>query len=652
MASGEDNMNDRKNSFFNRFKNYMLKAGTSAALFASIAGFMPGCNNNNSTENTPAIQQQPQPQPNQPVGTRLELEETLINHYGTLTKDEEPHLLQDFIMSEPVESGTAAVNCTQSLDFNNLTPKMEKDETGTVDVFLHSPANSEIYTWKADFIDGLTSRINTSNNKLTDLIQQDINIGGKNYRITYAETQWLGGNIDEVSIDMLTAKAAMQLSTNESTVIILDSINYNIDVLSTYTDANGNSSARFSVNGEFTPNLFAGDTFTLASGESFGVYDAGNGWVEFCLGAQSLRIKDGDINDDVFEGTVSGSGTLGSYGNNSQAKARIIGSIDTANNTLTLDSLEITLMADSTQDVFVSKNKSLSDAVEKPGAVLIDVDFNGLADTKQDNGIAVPRNYSILDFNQVTYVDMTIGITGSAQRLSFTNSAGDAYTNIPLVYNNGTEMFLGSKDGNLIATEASGNTEYNVDLEDILVLTKDQDTFVFKYDKFNDDGTDYSIELRDYEDNTCEYTVDSTGMVNINKGGHTFVAYVDTSTGKMAVDLNGDGQINGASVDIVDQYGAKLSLYKQDANTVNAVLTTDQSRLDSGLEETITLAFEKDDKYITITPDSPALYDTVSGDKKGQTRYGVQVIEYANDDARLIYPEIQEEPKVSLRERN
>jgi len=652
MASGEDNMNDKKNSFFNRFKNYVLKAGTSAALFASIAGFMPGCNNNNSTENTPIVQQQPQPQPNQPTGTRLELEEALINHYGTLTKDEESHLLQDFTMHEPAETGTAAVNCKQYLDFNNLTPRMAKDETGNVDVFLHSPANSEIYTWKADFIDGLTSRINTSNNKLTDLIQQDINIGGKNYRITYAETQWLGGNVDEVSIDMLTAKVAMQLNTNESTIIILDSFNYDVEVLSTYTDANGNSSARFSVNGEFTPNLFAGDTFTLANGESFGVYDAGNGWVEFCLGAQSLRIKDGDINDDVFEGTVSGSGTLGSYGNNSQSKARILGSVDTSNNTLTLDSLELTLMSDSTQDVYVGKNESLSDAVEKPGAVLIDADFNGLADTKQDNGVAVPREYSTLDFNQVTHIVMNVGIIGSTQRLSFTNNAGDAYTDIPMVFNNGTEMSLGSEDGNLRMTEVSSNTDYQVDLEDILVLTKDQDTFVFKYDKFNDNGTNYSIELRDYEDNTNEYTVDSNGIVNINKGGHTFVAYVDTNTGKMAVDLNGDGVINGSSVNIVDKYGAELSLYKQDADTVNAVLSTDKSRLDSGLEENITLAFEKDDKYLNTTVDSPTLYDTAAGDKKGQTRYGVKVIDYANDDVRLIYPEIQEEPKVSLRERN
>ncbi|MBW2994522.1 hypothetical protein KY315_03830, partial [Candidatus Woesearchaeota archaeon] len=443
---------------------------TTVALATLLGGFLSGCKSDR--DHTPTTIEQPIPIPS--TSQRQELEESLLEHYGTLTKNQEPHLLQDHIMDEYATEGDGFVTATQTLEFGTLTPKMEKDALGNVDVFMHAPANTELYTWKSEFTDGFTSRI--SNSRLTDLIQQDINIGGKNYRVTDATTQWLGGDLDEVTIDMLTGKVAIALNETESSVLRVDGLDYDVEVVSTYTDTNGNSSARFQVNGEMTSNLFSGDTFTLANGQQIGVYTAGSGWVEFGLGVQSLRIKDTDINDDASEGNVSGSGIFGSYGNNSQSKAKIKGSVDTANNTLTLDSIAITLMSNAAQGVFVDKAHILSEALDKPGAAIIDVAFNGMLRKKEETpGVLVNREYSDINF-----IYTTSG-TDSSYTLDFTNKENIAYTNVPLVSNDGSAL---KKE--LITTEGSSETDHNIATGNRFVVTGSSDfTHILTYDSWD-----------------------------------------------------------------------------------------------------------------------------------------------------------------------
>jgi len=397
--------------------------------------------------------------------------------------------------------------------------------------------------------------------------------------------------------------------------------------------------------------MFTGDTYTLANGQTIGVYETKAGWVEFCLGAQRLRLKDVNINDAEFDSRVSSAGAFGTVTTNTQAKSRITGSVDTTNNTLTLDSLEIAVLSNPTQDTFVAKDHTLADALDSPAAAIIDVAFHGLK-TDKPGEPGVPRNYSAIDLNYTTTVEAGVGVTESNYTLSFTNKENIAYTNVPLIHNDGSALSFGGDENDLILTEGASETDYNISAGNLFVVNGSSDfTHILTYDSW--DSANRKLTFTDLGTGARECTYDSaTGLANLVIGGQTFSVYVDQNTGNLAIDQNGDGVINGSSASIVDQYGARLSFAQTDSDTIDATLDTDAANLDSGLAEQTAIQFERESGEIDMNPASPSRYENAAGHKIGRTRYGTKVTEYANGDLGFVYPELQEQPDVSIIERN
>lgn len=628
-------------------------AGTAlAAVLAALGCSDDELNNNNN------ITIEPEP-PVVSASERLELYESLFEHHGTLTKEHEPHLLQDVVLnSHNKDAPDTQVVGAQALDFGTLTPRFAKDNYGTLGVFLHAahPDTSHsgiLYTWKLGLDAGLQSRVN-SDGKLVDLIKQDINICGKNYRVIDAETQWMGGDIDSVSFELMTSKAAMPLEwAGAQTTVRVDGVEYAVEFIGTQANTDGSFSAQLMINGEMTSYMSIGDMMRLANGQFVGIYSTGNNKVEFGLGAQKLEIKDGNINDDAYSDSVGGNGVFGSHSNGRDARVKIRGQVVSADQILVLNQIAYRLLANtvSQTDVYVAEGHSLDEYLDEPGASVLNVDFNGLKTQKDDGqGNLVNRVYSSLAFN------FAATATGSSYTLSFTNKEGLAYSNVDFIENAGTSAADRVLEQKLVMTEGTSSTDYSIATGTQFVLSGANDfTHVLQYDSI--DIVNRKLSFTDLATGAREATYDAnTGEASIVVGGISYKVFVDAVTGNLAVDQDGDGKIDGSSVAIVDKYGAKFAVADAQSHYVTTNLATSADRIDGkSVDEVVDLEFNMAGSGMDITlPSVPRMYQDIPAQAwKGQSRYGV-LCTWNEPTGRvdIKYPEVQEEPWTLLKEKD
>lgn len=609
-----------------------------AGVLASV-----GCSNEDASNTNPNNTIEPEV-PVVSDSTRLELTESLFEHYGTLTKEHEPHLLQDSTLtSHNLDDTETIVTGAQTLDFGSLTPRFAKDNLGNLDVFLHSKHSERLYTWKLGFDEGVQSRFN-SDGKLVDIIQQDINICGKNYRITDAEVAFLGADVDEVSLDLMTSKAGMPLDVGYQVNVNVDGVYYDVEVLGTVLNADGSYAAQLRINGQTTADINVGDIFQLANGQFVGIYWTDNDTVEFGLGAQKLTLTDNNINDDDYAGAVSGDGIFGYHSTGRDAKARIRGSVS-VDQLVTLNQLAYQLFANmqSETDIYVDTGHGLDEFLDQPGASVINVGFNGLK-TKRDDGSGnqVNRQYSSID---LTYSE--VPDTKSGYMLSFTNKFGTAI-NIEIFKNEGNGI-----EQTLVAKEAASETDYNISTADKFVVTRDGITHVLQYEAWDNTQGAETLTFSYPAGGTqgCSYDP-ATGAANLVVGGNTFAIKVDTATGNIAIDQNGDGSFDGADVPIMDKYGASITLESVSNQLARAYIRTAADKIDGmSVDEVIALDFDIAGKGMGLLWSSPRWYDTVPGALKAQSRYGVSLDKSVSGDLSMAYPEVQEEPWALLVEK-
>lgn len=582
------------------------------------------------------------------TSTRQELTESLFEHYGTLTKNKDSHLFQDSVMSAIDTAdlqNTKQVQITQTLDFGSLTPVFAKDtyDTGNLTVLLQAAPNSVLYTMNWNFADGMTSRIDANGN-LIDLLQENLNIGGKNYCVTTANTQWTGGDADEVQLELMTGKVTAGLYVGDTIMVGVDGIDYEVTLVSTISTGTGYS-AKWQVNGALTNNISIGNLDILVNGQSIGTANASSNKATFSLGAQKLSIKDTNVNDDDFSGTVSGNGIFGAFNENTDAKARIKASLSQDGLTMTLDSISYKLLANtqSGKEVLVAPFGRLSDNIDFPGASLIDVGFNGLKANKTDaQGNIVNRAYSSIVFGYAEVPD-----TQSAYMLEFTNKLG-TMINVEILKNEGNGI-----EKKLVTKEASSETDYNISAASKFVLTSPDDvTHVLQYDACDVSGKKLTFSYP--TGSTVEIAYDAvSNSATLLAGGRSFGVKVDTATGNIAVDQNGDGKFTGAEVPIINKHGASITLESVSNILARAYIRTAADRIDGkSVDEVIALDFDTAGKRMNIAmPLNPRMHEGI-GQWKGQSRYGVLTTLKDSRDLSMTYPEIQEEPDVVVKERN
>ncbi|MBW3004355.1 hypothetical protein KY310_00795 [Candidatus Woesearchaeota archaeon] len=609
-----------------------IKAGLGLAGLATL--LFGGCSDN---KDSPQLIQDDQGN-YVSTSTRQELTESLFEHYGTLTKEDKAQLLQD---STLLETGSNAVTVAQTLDFGTLTPMFAKDNLGNLGVFLYAGHDDVLYTMNWAFQDGFTSSID-SNGNMVELLQQNLNIGGKHYRVTKARTQ-----ADEVQLELMTGKVTATLNVGDSMTMGVDGVDYDITLIGTTDNGNGTYRAKWQVNGEITQDLRIGDLDILVNGQFIGTADAGNGNATFSIGAHKISITDESVSDDAFSGSVKGNGVLGEFWQDSDARARIKATVNGSE--ITINSLAYQLLANSVTDtdIFVPATERLSDHLDNPGANLVEVGFDGLRTKKDDgSGNLVNRVYSSMDF---TYASTA---TDSSYTLTFTNKENITYNNVNFIENVGTSATDRVLEQKLVMTEGTSSDDKTIIAGTQFVLSGTNDfTHILRYDSI--DTGNRRLNFTDLGTGTRSATYDeNTGEANLIVGGVTYKAFVDVNTGNIAVDLNGDGTIDGSSVAIVDRYGAKITVPSATQYVVTTHLSTSADKIDgSSVDEVVDLEFCMAGSGMDVTlPMVPRVFQDI-GEWKGQSRYGVKTTVKDFRDVSLNYPEIQEEPVATLSER-
>ena len=601
---------------------------------ASLFGFIGCADDNDSNPATPNNQPTPEEWPVTSDSTRLELEETLGGHFGTQSSTENPVLLQNYTLEETDGlGGTQSVTCTQTLDFGDVAPRMVKDDNGNVAVYLLAKANQPVYTWRLNFQDGFTSNIDANGN-LTELLQENIFMCGKMYRITKAQTQWLGGDIDEVVMEMLTGKAVMPFdSVAPSQTLRVDGVDYQVDYAGSRTASDGSIEVNMIVNGQNLGWMRSGATALLANGARAGVFDAGSGYSEFGIGVKKVVVKDGNIGDDEFEGNLQAS-----------PRNRVKGVVDPSTGTINLEHIAYRLLSNvATQKaIFVGSGELLSDKMDNPADAIVDIQFDGL--TVQENP---PTEFNFY---------YTETANDSAYTLNFTAKGDLEYQGVAVAGNDGTAFTVGNPEGEkLVITEGTSSTEYNIGTSDRFVVTNSQGaTRIFKYKNFDsyDPGPKTGVDeitLEDLAGGEVKLAYDANGQASLSVDGETCTLYVDTATGYLTGDLNCDGKIDGAAVEIVNKHGGRLSFVGNDS-VIEARIKTLADRIESmDNDEVLPITFYQNGTGINADF-ALAQYENPAGEKKGQSVYGVIGQKNPIGDMSAVYPETQEQAHAVLKE--
>jgi hypothetical protein len=494
--------------------------------------------------------------------------------------------------------------------------------------------NQPIYTWRLNFQDGFKSNIDTDGN-LTELLQKNIFMCGKMYRITKAKTQWLGGDVDEVVMEMLTGKAVMPLDNVAPTQTwTVDGVSYEVTYAGSRTASDGSIEVNMIVNGQNLGWMKQGATAVLANGVRAGVFKTKSDESEFGIGVKKVLIKDGNIGDDEFEGNLQAS-----------PRNRVKGIVDPATGTINLAHIAYRLLANvATQtDIFVGSGEKLSSKMDNPRDAIADIQFDGL--TVQENS---PTEFNFMYTSTATDGVYTLDFTAKG------DTAGVEYHGVAIAANDGNNYTLGNLEGEkLVMTEGTSSTDYNIGLSDRFVVTNSQGfTRIFKYKNFDStakSGAD-KILLEDLATGDVELAYDANGKADLIVGGENCTLYVDTATGHLTGDLDCDGSINGASVDIMNEHGGRLSLSKT-ANIITARIRTLAGRIESQAnDEILPIDFYQDGTGITADFALAQYEEAATGVKKGQSRYGVLGQRNPNGNMSAVYPETQEQAHAVLKE--
>lgn len=564
----------------------------------------------------------------------LEVNEFIGDVIDAVTETEMPSLLK----SSKININTGITSYKQYLRFNDTNlqtgrVKFDEDEENEVSDFLFFDESDYLFEYEIDFENNLISDIDS--NKLKDLKSRKISILGDEYEILDSNV-----NNNEISLTFLGGKTKDTLKEGDSKTYTKEGKDYVVKLLLA-----GNNEAIFSVNNIRSSNLEEGETelinntfITLSD-----VLESETGDLAvFYFGSRIFKIKD-TINDDAFKQGVEINGKQ-----ISDAEVKIKG--EKTSTQIKINNIKYRVKAKSIKsgDIFVSQGSSVKKSIKNPELFLgtWDILYNGL-DSKANS------KSSVLMFNP----------TGSKYRLTFTNQKGRTYT-IPLISNNGGTLTLGSDEDSLYFIESSSSSDYIINIQDYFILTNKNDktgtTNILRYRSISPDTNQISfVDLAEGgKEVVYTGTLGTNAVANLVVSGKTYKVYIGPSPDyKLAIDLNGNGNVNSEEVNIVSIGGGRLDLGSAQTsnNNFNMTLITDSSSFGKRTtNENINIEIQKESGEVNVALPSQSdltLESTSGGNTEGLSSFGVEfsLTEKSGPDKLLInYPGSQARANVTV----
>jgi hypothetical protein len=427
--------------------------------------------------------------------------------------------------------------------------KYAENDGGEDDIFFFVGSGDNIGQYKLEFSPSVKSDIHdsagsesSSGTILQDFESTKINMLGEEFTIVLARRL----QANNIKLTLMGGAVSGSLLEGEAQTYELNGNSYEVSL--TYVDS---TYVKFSVNGESTDKLQAGDIYKLACGKEIGVsevlyqsYAGGIHSADFFVGADKIVLRDNDITDTESDNelTVDGETIDG-------AEVIITGTDDSI--VFALSTITINMVAQ--DDYFVSANDKLSRVIESAGddhEVLFtnnwDIEFKGLSEAESHEielDSSSDRKYKFIFYDgDKNKVDLPLFYAVDDNTILFGEEAAENCLHLKKgvpIYKNDYFVLTGGDAG-------SGSAV----------------SYALQYkgaDK--SDSTSPMIKFKNLGNgNTLEYSIDTSSTVagsavcDIKLGGYTFPVVSDQA------ETNSDFHIlisGNDDVNIVDYYGVQ-----------------------------------------------------------------------------------------------
>ncbi len=503
----------------------------------------------------------------------------------------------------------------------------DKNRDLIVDDYLWFDNNYKMFTYKLSFVNELVG-IRNFDGKINDTTGTTFSALGDTFYIAKAIE-----NSNTVNLK-LTDGMNIDFDEGQTRTVTTGGVDYEITCVFV-----SQTSAKFIVNGEVTGELFEGDTDYLSSRIPITVLkvtepNPPQGHARVAFGKQVVVLVDVNFLDDQFYEGYSVNGDI-----IEEAMVQIIG--HKAGNQVFISSVSYYLKANARvgADVFVPADGFLSQQIDWPAGIL-----GGLWDIQ----------YRAPDNVQSTPISLDPA-GDDAYYLTFKNSV-DRWYHVPFIDTSG-QFKYGDDSSSLWFQESQNYQTPQVNENDKFVLTAAGDTSVLRFDSV--DTYNQKVLFTDLAGGTKEASYQgSPWSGDLVIGGETFKFYVygNEQEGYMlSMDLDGNGLIYGAEVNIVVKGGGKIDLGTNGNGFIttspfNLVLNTSRLKIEESVrDELINIQFTDMGSTVELALFSQLEVSLKTGNNVppnrawGLSQYGVFVDLYIPQPAALnmTYPATQ-----------
>lgn len=493
----------------------------------------------------------------------LEIREAVGAVYDTLTSSDLEALQGGTIVTDEgstdyyqyVRFGDSTTNTAlQQIGVNYI-----EDENDVLGDFLVVDDDSPFMEWELEFTEGLESE--RVSGELEDLEDEVINIFGTDF--TIVDTSVTSSNA--VTLTLMAGDVSSTMREGETKTFTIDGVEYEVSLIFVSDPSSGSSNpeAKFMVNGEVTDSMQDGDTDTLSGGVQIGVRDllvnSREGVVEFFLGANKVEFTDATTGSESFDGDVE----INNENIEDADLSILAGNVSSTKFEILNIQYRLTADADIGSTIYVPSGSGVREYLDEPEGLLspsFDIRYEGLSDVMSTE-VAIDSQ------------------SDHSYEARLTNLRGKEY-NFPLLTNQDGTFYWGDDDDDFFFTEPtvsttggsvllnlslnnSGNTtDFWIGDDDYFLLSEGSDGSISEKDdsavlRYEDiDTSDRVISFTDLnngEQREVSYTTDTTNVdvlgvaTNFVVEGNTYSVWIgNNSQYPLAIDLNGDGALNGA----------------------------------------------------------------------------------------------------------
>lgn len=567
-------------------------------------------------------------------GDKLEINEKIGDVVEAVTEND-----ADALKGGMVNSRGGLTSYNQFLRFKDTDIEsgkivLSEDEHDDIGNYLYFKNDEYIFEYELQFEDGLKSEI--TNDILVDLENKKLNTLGRNYEILSSK---VSGN--EVILKLVSGEARGSQEVNEENLYTINDIPYKIKIISIEDET---KRVTLEVNGKTFSNIKLGEIISV-DGIFIGIPDVivsevleGEDQADFFFGAQVIELRD-KYTDDNFDAGIKVNGFSISSGY-VKIKATKSGS------ELDISDIRYRLKADARGggDIFIEKGHSLREYLRNENGMFgWDIKYNGLSSDDRNSLIRIIPNGD------------------DEYDLDFINNKGQDYT-MDFVVNKNGNLELGDENNDLHFIEGSSSSDYIINRNDWIIVSNNNQrtgiTNILRYNSIDSSGKTVAFDDLASGSKVVHYSgtegTDAQGDLVVS--GTSYKVYIGGGPDyKLAIDMNGDGDINSDEINIVVEGGGIIDLGSTNnpMNNFDITLKTEKASFDEpSNDEVITINILKSGSNVDLSIPSQSGLSIESDDDqiKALSNFGVYFVQDKNgaDSLRIYYPRRQAVGDVEL----